>query len=183
MCVFYPTSHKKQIAMQLQPSDYHSPTWMSVQIRMIPMGHWRHNDAIPRLAYHRIHRYVHWILAHHKTTGLNIDTCLLMHPTESLLWFDTGRWFRPLPRPTCPLDDPGQECLHRETFDDPNSLFGMMQDVPIHIRALIDHLDPSKTTVVSERTVYTIGQIVDMILIDAAYSVFVPETLATIAAM
>jgi hypothetical protein len=161
--------------MTIQPKEYHSPTWFAVQIRMVPMGHWRSNDAVPRFAYLRIHRYVHWILSHSKNTGLDIDTCLLMHPTESLLWFDKSKWLYQLPRPNCPLEDSGRECLHLDQFDDPDGMFALMRSVPLYIRALIDHLNPSHSIVVSERAVYIIGQIVDMIIIDAAYSVFVPE--------
>jgi len=155
--------------------NYHIPTWSSVQIRMLAMGHWRLNDAVPRIAYTRIHRYIEWVLTSHETTGMDIDACLLMHPTESLLWLDKSRWFRPLPLPTCLRDVPDQVCDH---FDDPGGMCGLIgrcRGIPLHIRPLIAHLDSSHTIVVSEHAMSTMGKIVDMIIIDAAYSAFIPE--------
>lgn len=157
----------------LDETQYHTPTWASVQIRMIPLGHWRANDHVPRIAYTRIHQYIEWVLEHHVQTGLSIEVCLLMHPTESVLLFDKSRWCRLPPRPTCPLEAPDQECMHYDLFDDPDGMFGLMRNTPLHVRALITHLGHSgRPIVVSEHAASTIGEIVDMIIIDAAYLMF-----------
>jgi hypothetical protein len=159
--------------------QYHVPTWFSVQIRMIAMGHWREDDAIPRIAYLRIHQYVRWVLEYGVRTGLPIDDCMLMHPVESLLWFDMYKWCRLLPR--CQLtyeavnDDLGEKPY--ETADDPDGLLEIMRSVPICIQLLVSHVDPSRSIKLSDRAIATIGGIIDMILIEEAYSAFVPEVL------
>ena len=160
--------------MTVLESQYHEPTWYSVQIRTLALGRWRLTDPVPRSAYVRVHKYVAWTLEHHAKTGLPMSACLLMHPIESLLWLDRSRWFRLTPRPIWPSsEETVPDDITREEADDSSGMASLLENlrmVPIPLRSLLVHLNPLHATPMSDQTVTTILDIIDMIITDAVYS-------------
>ena len=65
-------------------------------------------------------------------------------------------------------------------MDDPDGMFSAFRNVPIHTRRLIDHVvfetnRDGHRIVVSDHALATMGAIIDMIIIDATYSCFIPD--------
>jgi hypothetical protein len=166
--------------MTVVQSQYHQPTWYAIQIRTLALGRWKLTDLVPRRAYVRVHEYVAWVLEHHAETGLPMSACLLMHPIESLLWLDKSRWCRAAPWPTWPTwptwpsrQDSDPDETIKEAADNSNGMVSFLQTlrmVPIPLRALLVYLNPTQTISMSDQTMATILDIIDMIITDAVYA-------------